>query len=453
MTTTEEKFLAFVSEQKLLRPGVLVTVGVSGGADSVCLLFLLQKYRETLGIRLQAVHLNHRIRACAGEDAAFVRALCEAWEVPCVCEERDVPALAGELGCSVEDAGRRARYEAFRRAGGDLIAVAHQQEDQAETMLLHLFRGSGLRGLGGMAPVSGEIIRPLLCLSRGEIEELLRSEGIAWREDETNAQDAYARNRIRHRILTEAEDLFPGAARRMSRTARQLREAERYLEQQTQEAKAMLVSGSPEEGWSIDRARFCETAGVLRGRVLLELLESLSPGGRDIFSVHVELLEELCLSGGNGRLELPCGIRAEGSYGLVRLCSEAADADPDEGVLELATETEHFCRGERTEEEIRGLLRENLYTKVMDYAKIRQSPQVRPRQTGDYFLITGADGALHRQTVKDYMINRKIPAAKRDRMLLVADGSHCLWLPGYRMSDGVKVSAQTEEYLVIHARF
>ncbi len=445
----ESKVISFLKEQKMVRPGETVTVGVSGGADSVCLLFLLYRCRKDTGIRLQAVHVDHGIRETAEEDGAFVKALCDRLQVPCTIVKKDVPALAKEWKCTVEDAGRRVRYEAFRAAGGDRIAVAHHLEDQAETMLLHLFRGSSLRGLGGMEPVAGEIIRPLLSCSRQEIEDYLKELGETWREDETNESDTYARNRLRHTVLPVAEELFPGAAERMNRCAAELRETERFLEEELERRMEGVVTGSPEEDYELDAEKFTTLPSVYKGRLLRRLLESLTPGGRDISGTHIALLSEQILTGGNGRLDLPFGIRSERSYGKVRIGRGLTD--PESQVPQYELRFRETDASLLSPEELAHLAAENFYTKAMDCAKISQSPLLRTRKTGDYLMIRGADGELHRQSVKDYMINAKIPASRRDGLQLVADGDHCLWLIGFRMSDAVKLDEDTQRILVLEA--
>ena len=157
----------------MLQPGDRVVAGISGGADSVCLLFLLLAYAKKVPITLAVVHINHGIRSEAGEDASFVENLCRRLEIPFYLRKVDVRALAAKQKCSEEDAGRRARYEAFSQVAEELsankIAVAHNANDCSETMLFHLFRGTGVRGLAGILPVRGKIIRPLLCLERKEV--------------------------------------------------------------------------------------------------------------------------------------------------------------------------------------------------------------------------------------------------------------------------------------------
>ena len=205
----QEKVKIFIEKQGLIREGDKVLLGLSGGADSVCLFYLLLAIREELGFTLRTAHVHHGIREEAGEDAAFAAALSEGEGVPCYLFREDVPAFAKEQGLSEEEAGRMLRYRDFREClkrweeesfGQDAfhssfkIATAHHENDQAETVLFQLFRGSGLTGLRGILPQRGDIIRPLLCLSRAEIEDYLRDRGAAWREDRTNALPNYSRN-------------------------------------------------------------------------------------------------------------------------------------------------------------------------------------------------------------------------------------------------------------------
>ena len=191
--------------------------GVSGGADSVCLLYALKEYRKQVPFSLKVIHVEHGIR---GEeslgDARWVDGLCREWEIPCRVVHCKVEKIAAEEKISLEEAGRKVRYEIFEKERklwqGDRVAVAHNQGDQAETVLFRLARGSGLKGLGGIRPVQGRIIRPLLFLSREEIERILEERGIGWRTDRTNLETEYTRNRIRLEILPalESQVEFPG---------------------------------------------------------------------------------------------------------------------------------------------------------------------------------------------------------------------------------------------------
>ena len=194
----------------MFREGDRVVLGVSGGADSICLLFVLMKLRKLLGIELCVVHVNHGVREDAGEDAAYVEGLCAQYDIPFMLKEIRLAELAKELGATQEEAGRIARYQAFAEAckkyGCNKVAVAHNSNDRAETMLFNLFRGTGLKGMAGILPVRDNVVRPLLCLERREIEEYLDAGGILYKQDSTNDTDDYTRNRIRHHILPFAEE-------------------------------------------------------------------------------------------------------------------------------------------------------------------------------------------------------------------------------------------------------
>lgn len=452
----------------MLQPADRVVAGVSGGADSVCLFLLLLEYAKRCPLSLAVAHVNHCIRAEAGEDARFVAALCKEKGIPFFLEEADVRGLAAEFGYSEEDAGRRLRYGAFYRAAGRLggakIAVAHNCNDNAETMLFHLFRGSGLQGLGGIAPVRGEVIRPLLCLERREVEAYLECVGASWRRDATNEGDTYRRNRIRHHILPYAEaEIVPGAVGHMGRTAELLRETEEYLAQQTRGALARCAEALPDGGIRIGAEAFAGLHPALRGRALLTLLKELSPTGKDISAVHVTDVLELLEKRGNRSLCLPFGIRAWRQYDSVTLARGCGDAawrvggtwrvEPVAAALgeEIFRHSLVYDLGDWGKIEFMGIFIKKgqevpikRYTKWLDYDKIKECVTIRPRRQGDYLTIAGRAGGMSHKSLKEYMITEKIPRQCRDAIPVVAAGSHVLWLAGGRISESFKVDGNTE---------
>ena len=212
----------------MLKAGERVILGVSGGADSVCLLYLLKEWSLSCPCTLYVVHVDHGIRKEAGEDAAYVEELCRRLEIDYTLVKEDVPGIAKAYGLSEEEAGRKVRYDAFykraKEVGALKLAVAHNVNDQAETVLFHLFRGSALTGMCGIWPVREGVIRPLLCLERKEIESYLALRGIPFCTDRTNFEDTYARNRIRSHILPYAEEqISAGSASHIARTAQRVR--------------------------------------------------------------------------------------------------------------------------------------------------------------------------------------------------------------------------------------
>ncbi|MCM1194020.1 MAG: tRNA lysidine(34) synthetase TilS [Butyrivibrio sp.] len=484
----EEKVFSFVEKHEMIRPGDRIVLGVSGGADSVCLLFLLQEYRRKVPFEMLAVHVNHGIRGkAAEEDAAWVEALCREQGLAFRLECADVKGFAVREKCSEEDAGRRLRYEAFRKAagefGGTKIAVAHNAGDRAETMLLHLFRGSGLKGLRGIEPVREDenrridtvcptgksrpvsIIRPVLCLERREIEEYLQERQLPWRADATNEGDGYTRNRIRHHLLPWAEQNVSGrVVSHMCNTADILSEAEEYLRQQTLEALercVFRVSGRKREEAEIDIAGFLACHPVLQKRMLLALAEELSPTGKDISAVHVEEVLSLFEKEGNRSICLPFGICFRRRYGKVLAGrQETADRPGQAEQAGRMGQTGHSEQaepsGELPELELTEIfvkvgeeVPENQYTKRFDCDKIKESPVLRFRQTGDYLTLPDGKGNMIHKSLKDYMIDRKIPREMRDRIPVLAEGSHVLWLIGYRSSEYYKTDRNTKRILQV----
>lgn len=220
-----KKIEEFITKYNMISPGDTVTVGVSGGADSVCLLLNLISYSNKVPFSIKVVHINHLIREEAGEDAAFVEKLCRKYELPFFLYEEPVENIAKEEGISTEEAGRKVRYSRFSEiSDGGKIAVAHNSNDVAETVLFNIFRGTGLEGLASLEPVNGNIIRPLLGVTRQEIEEYLCKHNQTFVTDKTNLMDTYSRNRIRNSILPYAEEnIVNGATEHVAALSEKMR--------------------------------------------------------------------------------------------------------------------------------------------------------------------------------------------------------------------------------------
>ena len=469
--TVEERVYEYSRKHQMLQEGDRVVLGVSGGADSVCLLFMLLSLRSKLDLKLHVVHVNHGIRPDASEDAEYVKTLCEKWDVPFYLFEEKVEDLAKERGCSTEEAGRQVRYEAFAEVAETVhaqkIAVAHNCNDRAETMLFHLFRGTGLTGLAGIRPVREQIIRPLLCLHRWEIEAFLEEKGIAYRHDSTNDSDDYTRNKIRHHILSYAEQkIMPGTVASMNRTADILAETEYYIEEQVQKAKDMCVREVQEEatGFVLDAVAFGALHEFLKKRLVLKLLNELSPEHKDIAAIHVEDVCALFGREGNREIHLPYGIRARRQYDELFLVrqeeNKSYEFEEIEILLsEIGDREQFFSLGMGRRMYLKRLdldknpinlqdIPQNQYTKWFDYDKIIGCLTLRNRKGGDYLTMRSAEALQHKK-VKDYMIAEKIPKIRRTRIPLLAEGEHVLWLVGYRISEYYKVDANTKKILQV----
>lgn len=436
----------------MLEPGDRVIAGISGGADSVCLLFMLLEWSRRQPLDLAVVHVNHGVRPEAGKDAAYVENLCRSKGIQYYLTEVNLREEALRRKCSQEEAGRRIRYEAFEKAAldykGNKIAVAHNSNDRSETMLFHLFRGSGIRGLAGIPPKRENIIRPLLCLERGEIEAYLGGRGISWCEDVTNASDDYTRNRIRHHILPFAEqNIASGCVRHMCRSADMLSETEDYLEQQTQIAIGQCLTG---ETPNLEGRRelmvepFLKQHPAMQKRVLFALVKELTPMQRDITYVHIRELMSLFTTRSNRSICLPFGIRGRREYERVLLETQREDNS-----LTLSMEDLDFSLFSY---EKNGKLPQNEYTKWFDYDKIEKPLVLRSRQIGDYLTIANREGELIHKSLKDYMITKKIPRDLRESIPVLAQENHVIWLIGYRISEYYKVSENTKRVLQVQLK-
>ena len=470
--SVEERIFEYCEKYHMLEPGDGVVLGVSGGADSVCLLVALLGLQEKWQLRLHVVHVNHGIRTDAAEDADYVKQLCEERGIPFYLIEASVEELARERGCSTEEAGRQVRYEAFAQVMQETncqkIAVAHNRNDRAETMLFHLFRGTGLSGLVGIRPKREQIIRPLLCLDRAEIEEFLQERGVIYRHDSTNDGDDYTRNKIRHHILPYAEqEIVQGSVANMARTADILAETEHYIEEQVQKARRECVQEVQGDvpGFRLDSVTFGALHEFMKKRLVLELLKELSPGHKDIAAIHVE---DVCLlfgREGNREIHLPYGIRARRQYEelfLERPESEDTTYELEEIVIwprEITGEEKVFSlgRGRRICLKCIDLgknpvnlqdIPENKYTKWFDYDKIIGCLTLRNRRGGDYLSLRRGEALQHKK-VKDYMITEKIPKMYREQIPLLAEEDHVLWLVGYRISEYYKVDENTRKILQV----
>lgn len=462
------KVAAYMREHCMVRKGDHVIAGVSGGADSVCLFLALKELGHTMGFSMSVIHIEHGIRGTESLcDMQFVRSLCGLHQVPFACRSYPVEALAKEQGISVEEAGRNVRYEAFKeeerrfsdmaseRGGSVKTAVAHHGDDNAETMLFHLCRGSGLEGLAGIWPVRGSIIRPLLCVTRADIEHFLKKRGQVYRTDATNADVSYSRNRIRNEIMPQMRLINEGGVAHMNALAEDMRELSVCLRKETDKVLAAHMKRSEDGTICFDTECLSGRQPFLQRRIMAELLAEAAGSRRDISREHIRALLSLSLGGTGKRLSLSYGITAEKTYSYLYLYGKSRakagaavfferplekfplDIDTPMGTMRCRI----FDFSKKDAE-----IPKNLYTKWFDYGRIKNRLCLRTRKPGDYFAL---DRQGHRQKLKDYWMNEKVPREKRERMILLADGSHILWAIGGRISEYYKVTEHTEKILEV----
>lgn len=453
------KVRSTLREQGLLEKGTRILAAVSGGADSLCLLFLLDALKETEPIKLRALHVHHGIRESADHDAALVGAFCKERGIPCRIVRVKVPEYAETHHLGTEEAARILRYEALEEEAAAWeketpgrpvrIALAHHLEDQAETVLFHLARGSGIAGLCGMRAVSGQKIRPLLDVSRAKIEGVLREQAIAWAEDETNRDPSYARNQIRLVLLPEMErTLNAGTTRHLAALAGEAAEVEDYLEGETQ--KALLRVLRPDGGISLPA--LSKEAALLQRRLLYRYLTKKAGRKKDITREHILRLLDLAAGSGSGRIDLPYGLQGVRRYDALYLVGRGEDLPRGELPVpqrEEDYEVRVFPFSGRLSD-----IPQKKYTKWFDYDKISPAFSFRTRRPGDVMTIApaqrAADGRLlpaQTKSIKKFMIDVRMPADLRDRILLPTCGSQILWVPGYRMGAAYRVTETTQRIL------
>lgn len=385
------KLLEFIRRYGLISPGDRVICAVSGGADSVALLFAMYLLRERLDITLEAAHFNHRLRGEESDaDEAFVKELCGRYDIPLHLGSGRI--LPGKKG--LEAAAREARY-AFLRSLPGKIATAHTADDNAETVLLHLVRGTGLKGLGGISPMNGNVIRPMLTVTRREVEAFLSEYALPHREDSTNATDLFLRNRIRRNVMPLLLQENPSLAENLSDMALGLREDEEYLSR---------MAGETLPGVTELR----EKHPALRARALERFLKE--NGVPEPEKRHIALLEQLVFSDKpSARVDLPGGITVARRYDTLEVLGEAQPLS--EQVLEGSLELPELGLRVVCAEADTIVNTPDTFT-VIPAGKI----VVRSRLPGDRIRLSGGTKSL-----KKLFIDRKIPASERLRIPVIAD--------------------------------
>lgn len=398
------KLESFLKQYKMVDAGDRVVCAVSGGADSVAMLLAFSLLAEKLQISLSAVHFNHHLRGQESDrDEAFVKSLCNQYDIPLHIGHGEI--VSGKKG--MEAAARDARYAYFRTLSGK-IATAHTADDNAETMLMHLIRGTGLKGLGGIAPVNGRLIRPMLCITRQEVISFLDDYHMDYITDSSNATDAFLRNRIRHHVMPLLKQENPKLALNMSNSALRLREDEYFL--------STLAGRQDLSDVSVLR----EQPAAIRRRMLADLLEKC--GVLEPEAEHIALAESLVFSNKpSARANFPGNVVIVRNYNRLEKCEETKTLEPVllpcPGAVELPqANTRVICA------EARELCNsDNVFT-VIPKGKLI----VRSRMSGDKMRTSGGTKSL-----KKMFIDNKIPASRRLCVPVISDDHGVLGVCGF----------------------
>ena len=441
-----------IDEYDMLPPGCTVVCAVSGGADSICLLHRLNQLRAIRPFTLVAAHYNHHLRGAESyRDEAFVKRWVEDWcgpdpaagqpplpAVRLITGGGDVSGEAKRLGLGLEETARRMRYafleEAARAVGADRIATAHTADDNAETVLLHLIRGSGLQGLTGIRPRQGRLVRPLLTTTRREIEDYLELYHIPHVEDSTNQDDAYTRNQVRHQVIPLLDEINPWFVPRMADTIRYLRSDNAYLSAQAA-AVARRARPAGDGGLSISAALLASQPDPIAVRIVSCLLGRL--GEFQFRAAHLTAVVALSRSPApSGAVSLPHSLTARRVYGELILVRGARRSPPfapvslsvpGEAVLPSIGWTIACRRAEAPEQPP-----DTPDHFFLNPSRLTGPLVIRPRLTGDTITLP----RRRAKTVKKLLIDAKVPRWDRDRLPLLADASGPLWLAGFGPDQG-----------------
>lgn len=470
-----QKVEDYCDREGLLQDGKPLVIGVSGGADSVCLFYLLSDICERRGISVIPVHVHHGIRGEeADRDERFVRELTKAKGVSCQICRVDVPAYVEKNGLSTEEAARILRYRELERIRVEnsafAIALAHHRDDQAETVLMNLLRGTGPVGLAGILPRSGTKIRPLLAVSRNEILDYLKENNINFVEDSTNFNQEYTRNRIRMEVLPLLENIYPRAGEHIANVAEDVYAWREYI--RCEAVEQLEKNGVP---WCPEERTGCPTGdeilfpiglyrdnpAVIREEVLRIAVESIIPSRKDVSRAHYRMLESLFEEPESGRgVDLPGDIRAVRTAERVRIFRKHGDdrpifeskelSVPGETMIDVAGEKWLFS-AELMDGKVFNMKKDDFfhekdYTKYFDYGKIENGLQLRRPKEGDFFVL---DGSGRQKKLSRFYIDRKIPRDERSEQLVLADGGHIVWAMPDRISAAYRVTEKTDRILKV----
>ncbi len=458
-TRLERLFDQAVDRHALLAPGDAVLVAVSGGPDSTALLHLLHARAERLGLRIGVGHLDHGLRPESAEEARAVECLAGELGVEVHVERADVHAVRRRLGTSVEAAAREARYDFLRRTavrhGYSTIALGHHADDNAETLLLNLLRGSGRTGLGGIRPVrDGMFIRPLLQASRADIEAYLRGRGIDWLTDASNADPRLRRNRIRHHLIPLLERDFQPAVRRvLSRAAEVLAEEEVWITGLLQPVVERLLRAEAPGRVALDAAGLAALPPAAGRRVVRAALGRVCGDLQRIGCGHVEAVLEAA-----SEQHLPGGVRVRRTLQEVvfervaaggRLLPPAPGPDYEYrldgcGTLVIAETGEAIRISEVLPGEPAAGFGTDPLTARLDAEAVPFPLTIRNRRPGDRFHPLGAGGS---QRLKKFFGDHKVASSERRSCPLLVSAGRIVWVAGHRLDERARVTAATRRVI------
>lgn len=459
----KDKVLQTIRDNSMFDIGDKVIVAVSGGADSMSLLNILYEVKNQLKITIAVAHINHCLRGKdSDEDEAFVEDFCIKNNIEVYIKKVDINKVAEELGISTESAGREARYTFFNfikdKINAQKIALAHNANDQAETLLMHIMRGSGMEGLTGIKPVRDNLyVRPLINIKREEIEQYCTTNRIKYRTDKTNFENIYARNKVRLELVPYIKKNFNNdIVSTLSRLADTIRKDNEYLDSLA-EKKYKSYCENDKGKVIIYKRIFLEEEAILT-RIIRRAILEVKGDLNNLEKVHIYDIIDIQKNNTGKKVSLPGNLQAYNNYGDIiiygnnknEICKNIYEGsyilqndNNNIDSLGIKIQLRNIKRKEITEFKTNGLM------KYFDADKIRDIVILRFRREGDRFTPIGMTGS---KKLKDLFIDLKIPKEERDKIPLICFGNEISWVVGYQISNKFKVSDETKNILEISVK-
>lgn len=454
------KIHSFIVQYRLFKPGQKVLAAVSGGPDSIAMLHILKKLAAELEIQIAAVHVNHKLREEADEEEAFVSRICNNWSLTLYTRSINIKKAAAEEGKSIEEAARNYRYSYFqelrRKVNADCIATAHHQDDNAESVLLHLLRGAGIKGLRGIMPVNNYLVRPLLNVSKEEIMDYVAANGLPYRIDKSNYDTKFLRNRIRHELIPYLQAEFnPRIVENLVRLGQIASEVNDAIQMEVDHYfNAPLIKKADNEEVIID----CQLLGQLypayQKQVIIRAL-ALIKSDYGWSSSDIQLIMNMIEKEGSAkRIKLKKGIWVYKIYNYMHMGQIIEQTDnycyhiKAPGLVDIKETGCKYTLETMSIEEFHKINLQGTET-YLDFDKLPQPVYLRSRKKGDKIALPGMKG---RKKVKDYFIDRRIPIYQRNKIPLLAAAEEDVYaIVGYQVAKPVQLDENSKNILLIRS--
>ena len=475
-----QKFYQTITQYDMIQKGEAILVGVSGGPDSMALLHALMALSDFMDLRLGVAHLNHCLRqAAADNDEKFVVAVAKKYELPVFAEKKNILQEREKTGFSIEEAGREARYHFFntvcRKKAFDKIAVGHHQDDNAELILLNLLRGSGPVGIGGIPPIRKKIIRPLIRIPRTEIIDYIESQKIDYVIDQSNDDEQFARNKIRHHLMPLLKKIYnPKIAETLTRMGTILQSEEEWIGALVKPLFDQAVLNSDGQKIKLSISTLLAFHMAAQRRVIRKAILKIKKNLRRITFLHIDAIIQLITAGQtDARLDLPDQIRvlkiadqliiqketknlravkptteeAKPIFFEYLLYSASAESQDTVYIHEIKT---RISFNKTTPAQIQNLAGQGEFTAFFDWDRLEFPLIIRNVRSGDRFSPLGMAGT---QKLKKFFNNHKIDSFKRATTPIFLSGNMIIWVGGFRIADPVKVTPETKTILKVGISF